>query len=663
MINELTQTTTAIKTATVSTSPFSTVIANAGTVYNAAAFTPVAATTLPALLGNVINPLLPADATTTALYSAGKVLAPATDAASYLAQAALTTSTLTMAAGGTKNAYILQGKMGAANLTVTESAAGTAPFAGNGVVKESVVFTGTDKDVLTISSETSSVNVADNAFNGSTTNTEFGSSVDALNQNRSVAYTNLNHKIASAYQFSAKHAFNEDANGNQAFQDATSKVYNYNDPSIRIVSATKTAMNAATNFVSGAENLAKTANANYSYQDVATQGKTTALNYVVSQAKTSTTVSATTSETTITQLPKFALVKDGFTLNASGTIVHKQVFNDNGSVENSGNPSIIGVAPAAGTRTQTSDTYDVRTLKVAGGNADFAFNVVKFLDSTNPRLAATDNTPGSAANTDGKVLNIFNSLNLNIDGLYDQNFTASATAAASDQPTALRNAYISTTVITDDTFTGTRDNDNIKVLSTDATRKFFANGGSGNDLITGHNGVNGLDGQKGNDTLVGGLGADTLHGGLDADKFVIGNTDSGITVATADTIDDFKTTVDKLVLGTAAVQQTATNGLVANYVEATTAAAAVVAAGATPAKTAFEVATTAANAALATLATANTGDVEAYAFQFINTGTVAAPVNTGYLFNDTDGNGIADQVIVLTGGINAAGIAAADIIA
>lgn len=672
MINELTQTNTAIKTATVPTSPFTTVIANAGTVYNAATFTPVAATTLPTLLANVINPVLPASATTAVLTSAAHVLAPSTDAASYLAQAALPASTLTLAAGGVKNAYILQGKVGAANLTVTENASGQDPFNGNGVVKESVVFTGTDKDVLTVNSATTSVNVnSNNALNGTTTATEFGSSVDAIGQSRSVAYTNANQKINSAYKFNAKHDFSENAAGDQVFKDATDKAYNYNDPSIRIVSHSATSLNGATNFISGSENLAKKATVNYSYQDVATTGKTTALDYVVTQTKTSTTTGATTSETTTTQLPKFALLKDGFALTASGTIVHKQVFNDNGNAVNQGNASTISaIAPATtGTRTQTSDIYDVSTLKLHGENADYKFDVVKFLDVA--RLSGTDNGVLVAGATDGKVLNVFNSLNLGVDGLSNQNFTTSMNNAASDQPTVLKTQYITAA----GALRGTNDSDNITVKTdkgvtvqgldgNDTITSVAGNdtlfGNAGDDVLVGGAGADSMIGGAGNDTLTGGIGADTMTGGAGVvDKFVIGNIDSGITVATADTITDFTTGADKLSLGTAATTGTAAT---ANYVEATTAAVAVAAVGTTPAKTAFDVATTAANVALATLAAANTGDVEAYAFQFINTGTVAAPVNTGYLFNDTDGNGTADQVIVLTG-LNAAGIAATDIVA
>lgn len=68
-------------------------------------------------------------------------------------------------------------------------------------------------------------------------------------------------------------------------------------------------------------------------------------------------------------------------------------------------------------------------------------------------------------------------------------------------------------------------------------------GGAGNDVITGSAGL---------DVIVGGAGADTMTGGAGADTFVIGDTESGLTVATADVITDFVVGVDKLSLGAAA---------------------------------------------------------------------------------------------------------------
>ncbi len=618
MINELTQKQTAIKTAAnPAANVFTTVLASPTLVGSAAA---TATTTVPfssSIAALVTSPVLPASGTSLI----------AKDVASYTA-AILPTSTLTEVAGGTPASYVLQGKVGTGSLTIAENTSGAAPFAGNGTVAESIVFTGTDNDKLAISSTTTAVNVSNNALNGSTVNTEFGSSVDALNQNRNVVYTNTNQKISSAYSFATKHAFNEDAVGNQAFKDATDKVYTYVDPSIKIVSHTQTALDAVTNFTSSGENLVKKVSDVYNYQDVATQGKTTGLDYVVSQTKTSTTSGATTSETTTTNIPKFALVKDGFSLTASGTIVHKEAFNDKGSVINVANPSTI-----AATRTQTSDTYDVSTLKVHGENADYSFDVVKFLDVA--RATGTDNTTAGSGSTDGKVLNVFNSLNLGLDTLPDQNFNSSynaKTGAASDQPAILKGQYITSTGV----LSGTNDNDSI-TIKTD--KGATVRGLAGDDLIKGGKGNDTIFGNDGNDTIAGGTGADSVTGGAGADKFVVAKGDSGITLETADTITDFTTGVDTLSLGAA--------GSATNFVKATTAVKD------------FAAAQTAANTALAALAKATPGHQD-YSFQFVTTGNGATAVTTGYLFEDTTGAGTADQVVVLTG---IATLAQADIVA
>ncbi|MBS1197760.1 MAG: hypothetical protein H6R18_1545, partial [Proteobacteria bacterium] len=61
-------------------------------------------------------------------------------------------------------------------------------------------------------------------------------------------------------------------------------------------------------------------------------------------------------------------------------------------------------------------------------------------------------------------------------------------------------------------------------------------GGSGNDT---------LDGSSGNDALIGGAGNDTFTGGEGTDRFVF---DSFDTLVTVDTISDFVSGTDKIVL-------------------------------------------------------------------------------------------------------------------
>lgn len=154
------------------------------------------------------------------------------------------------------------------------------------------------------------------------------------------------------------------------------------------------------------------------------------------------------------------------------------------------------------------------------------------------------------------------------------------------------------------------------------------NTGAGNDTITIVNAAAG-DGA----TITAGAGADKITLSLDTAVIVIGNTDSGITLETADSITGFKTGVDQLKLGFAGG---ATN--------ATEAAAAV---------TGFATALTNANAALAALKVANPASTELANFQWDAT--------NGYLFNDTNADGTADQVIVLVG-ITGATFAVTDII-
>jgi hypothetical protein len=122
-----------------------------------------------------------------------------------------------------------------------------------------------------------------------------------------------------------------------------------------------------------------------------------------------------------------------------------------------------------------------------------------------------------------------------------------------------------------------------------------------------------------------------------ADLFVIGNTDSSIDVSAADIITGFTSGSDGLGLGLAG-DATALTG---NYVEAGLVVAD------------YASALLAGNTALSLLADTSSA-AELYAFEFDAT--------NGYLFNDTDGNGSADQVIVLTG-IDNTEIAATDIFA
>lgn len=143
--------------------------------------------------------------------------------------------------------------------------------------------------------------------------------------------------------------------------------------------------------------------------------------------------------------------------------------------------------------------------------------------------------------------------------------------------------------------------------------------GAGNDTIT----LLATGAATGN-TITPGTGADVINLKINAapDVLVIGNLDSGITLATADRVTNFASN-DTLKMGTAGVA-----GGTGTYVEASAAVAD------------FAAALAAANVALAAL-DGTSSATELFAFQFDGT--------NGYLFNDTNGNGTADQVIVLVG--------------
>jgi Ca2+-binding RTX toxin-like protein len=158
--------------------------------------------------------------------------------------------------------------------------------------------------------------------------------------------------------------------------------------------------------------------------------------------------------------------------------------------------------------------------------------------------------------------------------------------------------------------------------------------GAGADTVTANAG-------GGSFTL--GAGADTFTAGAGADVVVVGNTDSGITVATADTITSFTTGADTLSLGVVGVLVNAGGGTTAeNYTEAAAAVAD------------FAAAFTAANTAIAAANVTETTATVFYNLQYDAT--------NGYLFEDTDADGDADQVMILTG-ITDATLAPGDIVA
>jgi hypothetical protein len=205
-------------------------------------------------------------------------------------------------------------------------------------------------------------------------------------------------------------------------------------------------------------------------------------------------------------------------------------------------------------------------------------------------------------------------------------------------------------VATTTSFRGTVDADTISIRSN--AKLLTVDGLAGNDTIYGWIQNDSIVGGDGSDVITGRQGADTMTGGKSGDapgtdnikdKFVIGNFDSGITVALADTITDFTVGIpavasipaaggnpavpgiafvpaDSLALGVAGTDK--------NFVSAPTAAA--------------DFAAALINAGLALKALKVAGE-NGEKFAYENDGA------NGYLFDDVNGDGVADQVIILTG--------------
>lgn len=272
-----------------------------------------------------------------------------------------------------------------------------------------------------------------------------------------------------------------------------------------------------------------------------------------------------------------------------------------------------GAFGLAGADLQTTSTTGAMTINMSAVTGPATLTVI-----------TTESTGGGAGNSITMGAGVTTVLATSTTGPLTINSAASVVATVT--------ATTSTGFVNVTTGTGA---DTVTITTGDAAGGNVVITGAGNDTIN----VAATTATTNGNTITGGLGADTitLTGNTSSDKIVIGNTDSGITVATADSITGFATGIDFLKMGTVA-DATPASG---NYVEAAGAVAD------------FAAARIAANIALATLA-GTSAAVELYAFQWDGT--------NGYLFNDIDGNGTADQVIVLVGIIGTT-IAAADVIA
>ena len=125
------------------------------------------------------------------------------------------------------------------------------------------------------------------------------------------------------------------------------------------------------------------------------------------------------------------------------------------------------------------------------------------------------------------------------------------------------------------------------------------------------------------DEVTFGNGKDIVSGNNGADIFIIGNDKTGIDLSDADIIEDFVSGEDKLKLGLAGDNNSTTG----NYVESSTQVSD------------FQDALSAANLALSQINTTSDA-LKLYSFQFDS--------NKGYLFVDTDSDGIAENLILLS---------------
>ncbi len=180
-------------------------------------------------------------------------------------------------------------------------------------------------------------------------------------------------------------------------------------------------------------------------------------------------------------------------------------------------------------------------------------------------------------------------------------------------------------------------------------------GGLGADNVTGGVGADNLSGDVGNDTLAGGAGDDIIDGGQGIDtlsvvgganRFDFANTgDTGTTVATADSIRGFVKIVDTIDFDTLAA------GRGTGSVSSTGVVAGVVAGD----NFAINAAVVVDFAAAQSAAEKAFGAGMIYSFQSDGT--------NGYLFVDSDGDGLVDDVVNMIGLNTVADMAAGDIIA
>ncbi len=296
---------------------------------------------------------------------------------------------------------------------------------------------------------------------------------------------------------------------------------------------------------------------------------------------------------------------------------------------------------SAGINLTTSSDGGAMTINTATFDGNLTLNTSS---GAGAQTITTGNGPVSITAVSGA-----GALTITSDGAGDVSVNATSDAGAQTITTGLGHATVDSTAGAGaQTITG-ENLASVTAVSTGAGAQTITSTGAGDVSVTATVGTGALTISTGagndNITVIGSsvAGAVTVSSGVGADNItlvnnglapaqvniVIGNGDSGITVASADHIYGFDGTAVHLQMGTAA---TAANFAESNVVVANYAAA-----------------LSAANTAMQGLTGANL-------FSFQSDGT------NGYLFHETGGQANADQVVVLVG-INAAHFSAANVIA
>jgi len=251
--------------------------------------------------------------------------------------------------------------------------------------------------------------------------------------------------------------------------------------------------------------------------------------------------------------------------SGTGTIIHN---NAPASV------TTLGIGATTGAATATAYTFDRLVDNTTGDTLTVAYDSTMGARTiTTVTLADEENITVTTGGTDGADdltatnLVITDATSLTVSGAGDFIVTnaiaatglatvdaSAATGAVTVLATASTTALTMTGGSAIDTFTGNVRGDTLNgnggadVLTGGAGNDTI-NGGAGDDTtLAGGADDDVINGGTGADSINGGTGSDTMTGGdaTSTDVFVFVDGDSGITVATADTITDFVTGVDDI---------------------------------------------------------------------------------------------------------------------